>query len=133
MGLPLHRDAGGAGGRVALHPFLAALVHVHRLLVVALTQDARRSMDESETRKAREEEVAPPLARELRRQARKQEALVTAYGRKRKDAQPLEVLCSSEGHWKKSYERGESIDYTRERGACRQRLVRFIGLLAVVQ
>ena len=69
LGLPLHRDAGGAGGRVALHPFLAALVHVHRLLVVALTQDARRSMDESETRKAREEEVAPPLARELHRQA----------------------------------------------------------------
>jgi len=26
-------------------------------------------MDESETRKAREEEVAPPLARELHRQA----------------------------------------------------------------
>ena len=69
MGLPLHGDAGGAGGRVDLHPFLAALVHVHRLLVVALTQDARRSMDESETRKAREEEVAPPLARELHRQA----------------------------------------------------------------
>lgn len=31
LGLPLHRDAGAAGGRVALHPFLAALVHVHRL------------------------------------------------------------------------------------------------------
>jgi hypothetical protein len=27
LGLPVHRDA---GGRVALHPFLAALVHVHR-------------------------------------------------------------------------------------------------------
>jgi len=44
-----------------------------------------------------------------------------------------DAICSGEGHRKKSYERGESIDYTRERGARRQRLVRFIGLLAVVQ
>uniref|UniRef100_A0A0A9DNM0 Uncharacterized protein n=1 Tax=Arundo donax TaxID=35708 RepID=A0A0A9DNM0_ARUDO len=71
--LPLHRDA-GAGG-IAFNPFLVALVHVHRPCPHARNtirscstqatsrESTRRSMNEWEKRKPREDAQTPPLAR----------------------------------------------------------------------